>query len=1048
MSPSSPETKSPAAARATMLALAVVLVLLVVTRLAGLGERAFHHDESLHAYHSWLLARDGPAVYAYDPIYHGPFLYHTGALVFRLLPDSDVTARLPFALAGIGVVLLILPWRRWVGWGGVLALAALLALSPVLNYYARFARNDIYMALWMVGQITAVGLYLTRPRERYLFALALFVALAYCTKENSYIHHALLGGFLAVWLGWRALAGPRRLARAVLIKYLPLARLLVLVFAFLGCTFLYVAMDSRIGPGGDPLEGLRELAGHVIALSPDRAAPDPAAFGFFTAPGREEARAGFMIACAAGVGLLLAGLETASFGRARRRRGRALAAFAAGAALLYMMLAHALLTLGPALLAEPREHFAGDLREQVVGRALLLALGALLLAPAEWLDEPLGWARRWRRRAKGWLALVAQVSLILLVGGLLFSSLGTNPGGLSAGIYHYLHYWFRQQTGEYRIWGVWWYYLPRLVLYELPALVLIGLLGPAVLASRWRRPIPPRQGDWRGVPGPLLGLAGWLALTTPVVYALLNEKVGWLLTPQALALNLLAGLLLADWMARRPAPVQHPMTPLPALLGLACGFAALQHAWAVFIVPDAPYEPIVYTGTTREYAGEMNRVTEIAEARARLGLPPPRISIEGESVWPATWYLRRLEVQWGQIDPAADVIIADDSESNRAIMAALESRGRELQPVPLRGWWFWHGNTAGLPGGVSLMDNLGAFLINQSNLAGLSGEVERHEGFGTQVLAFTLGRRIWHPTAAQNVLVLHRETGGERRVEIESIGRVGRMEATIEIERPRGMIVTPAGELAVVTGAGRVDLFSPQGVHRMSMGGGLLATALGGPGGVACDGDGCLYVADTWGHAIRKFAPGGELLASRFAGLDAAGRVGLFGPRGVAVGPDGRVYITDTGNHAVRAYDADLRPLGSWGGRGEEPGRFIEPVGITVDAGGHVYVADAGNGRIQRFGPDGRFDGQVFWQAAPPEPSEEVVALEPALAMLPDGRLALSLSLARQIRIIDWASGRQQLIVLEDSDFHEPQGLAADGAGGLWVGDRAGGRVARFRLER
>ncbi|MCU0234441.1 MAG: hypothetical protein MUE90_10495, partial [Thermoanaerobaculales bacterium] len=52
-------------------------VLLVALSLALhlwlLGERSFHHDESIHAQTSYQLLQTG--AYRYDPTYHGPLLY-------------------------------------------------------------------------------------------------------------------------------------------------------------------------------------------------------------------------------------------------------------------------------------------------------------------------------------------------------------------------------------------------------------------------------------------------------------------------------------------------------------------------------------------------------------------------------------------------------------------------------------------------------------------------------------------------------------------------------------------------------------------------------------------------------------------------------------------------------------------------------------------------------------------------------------------------------------------------------------------------------------
>src|SRR5207237_2304054 len=71
-------------------------------RFWDLGAKAFHHDESLHAFYSWRLY-DGQG-YVHDPMMHGPVLFELNALVFLLFGASDFTARLAPALLGVGVI--------------------------------------------------------------------------------------------------------------------------------------------------------------------------------------------------------------------------------------------------------------------------------------------------------------------------------------------------------------------------------------------------------------------------------------------------------------------------------------------------------------------------------------------------------------------------------------------------------------------------------------------------------------------------------------------------------------------------------------------------------------------------------------------------------------------------------------------------------------------------------------------------------------------------------------------------------------------------------
>src|SRR5262249_23025609 len=76
-----------------------LMTVAVLTRLMDLGTRALHHDESIHAYYSNLYFRGGG--YTYDPVYHGPFLYHIVALGFFLFGSTDATTRIMPAIFGL-----------------------------------------------------------------------------------------------------------------------------------------------------------------------------------------------------------------------------------------------------------------------------------------------------------------------------------------------------------------------------------------------------------------------------------------------------------------------------------------------------------------------------------------------------------------------------------------------------------------------------------------------------------------------------------------------------------------------------------------------------------------------------------------------------------------------------------------------------------------------------------------------------------------------------------------------------------------------------------
>ena len=74
----------------------VLILIAAVTRFWDLGSRALHHDESLHAYYSWIFSEGDN--YVHNPLMHGPLLFHLDALFFLMFGASDAVSRAPAAL--------------------------------------------------------------------------------------------------------------------------------------------------------------------------------------------------------------------------------------------------------------------------------------------------------------------------------------------------------------------------------------------------------------------------------------------------------------------------------------------------------------------------------------------------------------------------------------------------------------------------------------------------------------------------------------------------------------------------------------------------------------------------------------------------------------------------------------------------------------------------------------------------------------------------------------------------------------------------------------
>ena len=187
---------------------ASLLLVAALMRLWDLGSRAMHHDESLHALYSWNLSEG--IGYNHDPMMHGPFQFEANSAIFFAFGDSDFTARVLYALMGTLLVALPFLFRTRLGRPGALLVATLLAFSPALLYFSRFARNDILVAVWTLGLVICMWRYIDEGRNRYLYIGSALLALAFATKETAYIVTATLGLYLVLVIVSRNWAAFRR----------------------------------------------------------------------------------------------------------------------------------------------------------------------------------------------------------------------------------------------------------------------------------------------------------------------------------------------------------------------------------------------------------------------------------------------------------------------------------------------------------------------------------------------------------------------------------------------------------------------------------------------------------------------------------------------------------------------------------------------------------------------------------------------------------------------------------------------------------------------
>lgn len=266
---------------------------------------------------------------------------------------------------------------------------------------------------------------------------------------------------------------------------------------------------------------------------------------------------------------------------------------------------------------------------------------------------------------------------------------------------------------------------------------------------------------------------------------------------------------------------------------------------------------------------------------------------------------------------------------------------------------------------------------------------------------------------------------------------------------------------------------------------GLSARSLCSPNGLAVDGMGNLYVADTGNNRVlafdspftsdrvadEVFGQGGSFTSAlcNNGGVSAGS---LCSPFGVAVDRQGNLYVADKTNHRVLLYNQPRRndtvadkvfgrrgSFQSGGSPEEQPclvGRdfLCLPQDVAVDAAGNLYVVDTGNRRVLEYNrpvrsgsdtePDRVFGQNGHFNTSRCGSGKDSLCAPAGIGLAPSGALYV-------------AEGRDSVVVrypaplLEariDRTFRGFAGagdVAADPAGNLYVADERGNRVLVYQ---
>jgi len=244
----------------------------------------------------------------------------------------------------------------------------------------------------------------------------------------------------------------------------------------------------------------------------------------------------------------------------------------------------------------------------------------------------------------------------------------------------------------------------------------------------------------------------------------------------------------------------------------------------------------------------------------------------------------------------------------------------------------------------------------------------------------------------------------------------------------------------------------------------LLGAGLNSPIGVAVDSQTNVYVADTANHVIRKINAAGVvsvLAGSGAAGAsDGRGTAASFNqPQGVAVDGAGNVYVADTANSLIRTITPAgvvstlAGTLGYTGSADNYFGYsfFNQPTGIAVDRNGNnIYVADNLNHTIRLvtgYGVVSTLAGYPGNTGIADDTGSNARFNSPqGLALDPAGNVIVADFLNSSIRkvtpggVVTTIAGKPQQPGFVDgtvpnAQFYRPAGVAVDAAGNIYVGD-------------
>ncbi|UCC97990.1 MAG: 6-bladed beta-propeller, partial [Phycisphaerales bacterium] len=181
---------------------------------------------------------------------------------------------------------------------------------------------------------------------------------------------------------------------------------------------------------------------------------------------------------------------------------------------------------------------------------------------------------------------------------------------------------------------------------------------------------------------------------------------------------------------------------------------------------------------------------------------------------------------------------------------------------------------------------------------------------------------------------------------------------------------------------------------------------------------------------VEKYSPKGEFIAQW--GKVGTGDGQFVHPLGIAVDALGKVYIADGWNQCIQKFTSDGKLLLKWGSWGEGDGQFRSPLSIALDKVGDVYVLDRSS--VQKFTSEGKFLARWTIDLTAGQITVDVQGN----VYVPDLRGKVAKFDPNWDLVEEWG------IAGGEGQFMEPQGIAVDDNGNMYVTETQRNRVQKF----